>query len=529
MNTRIRSSVFSPLVLAVIGLLAWTSADVRAEDSPADKAIAREQAKRARQAQIARELVPALELNRGQARRLVPIVEEAAKLHLDAYEQQAQFLPEIIEALGEFAQEDQLNQGFTRDVERRTARLNHRAKEVRDKLMEDIAGLEKQATAVLTASQRERLESWSAGGQRPMRGKTRGARNASRSRFRSARKARQEAVDQRLRSAREELTKLHRQTYGQAEPGPVGRFLLHPAAAEPLCKLAGVRPSQNLLAAARVSECGTSDYPISLRDEQQAEVVRLRGEINNWNLINGLHLTRNQIDRIVALHDAAVPNGRATQTSGQRATGVPRFLLTSLERSVEEVMNPGQRQVVGDYKACLIPPKNLKDPVRVGQASDRSHHERWLARARKASGPRLIKLVDGALEAEAKHLGELSPAEHQQRKALLLKTARQVAKMSDADFELNKAELAESIAPPNRKKELEGEIAVLQRERGLPGRVAQFMLKPDFIEQVRARGRQLAEGVQREQTDLAQGPQAENCEKGCAIDGEDNKKPKRDR
>ncbi len=529
MNTWIRSSIFAPAVVVVIGLLAWTSPGLRAEDSPADKVIARERAKRERQAQIARELVPGLELNRGQARRLMPILEQAAELHLDAYEQQAQFLPEIIEAFGEFAQEDQLNQGFTRKVERRTARLNHRAKELRDKYTEDLAALEKQATAVLSASQRERLESWSTGGQRPMRGKARGARNASRSRFRSARKARQEAVDQHLRSAREELTKLHRQTYGHAELGPVGRFLLHPAAAEPLCKLAGVRPSQNLLAAARVSERGTSDYPVSLRDEQQAEVVRLRGQINNWNLINGLHLTRDQIDRIVALYDAAVPNGRAGQTTGQRATGVPRFLLTSLERSVEEVMNPGQRQVVGDYKACLIPPKNLKDPVRVGQASDRSHHERWLERTRKASGPRLVTLVDRALEAEARHLGQLSPAERQKRKALLLKTARQVAKMSDAEFELNKAELAERIAPPNRKKELEGEIAVLQRERGLPGRVARFMLKPDFIEQLRQRGRQLAEGVQQEQTDLAQGPQAENCEKGCAIDGKDNKKPKRDR
>lgn len=259
-------------------------------------------------------------------------------------------------------------------------------------------------------------------------------------------------------------------------------------------------------------------------------MLRLRGEINNWNLINGLHLTRDQIDRIVALYAAAVPNGRAGQTSGQRATGVPRFLLTSLERSVEQVMNPGQRQVVAEYAACLIPPKNLKDPVRVGQASDRSHHERWLERARKTSGPRLVALVDRALHAEAKHLGDLSPAERQKRKALLLKTARQVAKMSDADFELNKAELAESIAPPNRKNELQGEIAVLQRQRGLPGRVAGFMLKPDFIEQLRQRGQQLAAGVvQQEQTDLAKGPQAENCEKGCAIDGKDGKKPKRDR
>ena len=36
----------------------------------------------------------------------------------------------------------------------------------------------------------------------------------------------------------------------------------------------------------------------------------LRSEINNWNLINGLHLGRKQIDQIVARYDWAAPMNR---------------------------------------------------------------------------------------------------------------------------------------------------------------------------------------------------------------------------
>ena len=187
-------------------------------------------------------------------------------------------------------------------------------------------------------------------------------------------------------------------------------------------------------------------------------------------------------------------------------------------------MNPGQRQVVADYNACLIPPKNLKDPVRVGQAADHSRYERWLDRARKTSGRQLTTMIDRTLDAEAEHLASLSHAERKQRRTLLLKTARQVAKMPAAEFELGKAELAESIAPRDRKKELKGEIASLARARGLPGAIARHMLRPQFIAQLRERGRQLAEGLVQEQANLAQGPQAENCAEGCAIDGPPSKK-----
>ncbi len=106
--------------------------------------------------------------------------------------------------------------------------------------------------------------------------------------------------------------------------------------------------------------------------------------------------------------------------------------------------------------------------------------------------------------------------------------------MSDVDFELDKAEMAEQIAPRHQIDELRKKVNRLSRSRGLPGPVAQFMLKPSFIAQLRLRGQQLADGIVPEPTALTDGPQAGNCEKGCAIDGKGKKgkgkrKPKKRR
>jgi hypothetical protein len=332
----------------------------------------------------------------------------------------------------------------------------------------------------------------------------------------------------RLVVAREELAGINSRLHPRL--GPIGRFLLHPTAVEPLCDITATRPNQNLRDAVDVFEYGTRECPASVYDVGKAEVADLRAEINNWNLINGLHLSGRQIEEIVEIYDAAEARvkgldrpaeGRTrSMLVGRRAKGErikPRVVRAAVERAVEQILNPGQRQVLVDYKACLIPPKNLKNPVRVGQASDHAPLERWLGRARKTPAGRRQKLIDTLLEKEAERFGELNPVERQQRVGLLLETVRGAAEMTETEFELDKAELAEGIAPRDRVGELKREIGVLSRQEGLPGKVAQFMLKPGFIEQLRRRDRQLAVGVVAERANLAGGPRAENCAKGCAV------------
>jgi hypothetical protein len=56
--------------------------------------------------------------------------------------------------------------------------------------------------------------------------------------------------------------------------------------------------------------------------------------------------------------------------------------------------------------------------------------------------------------------------------------------------------LAERIAPQDRAADLRSEIDKLTRARGRPGLIHRFIINPQFLEQLRERERQLADGLE---------------------------------
>ncbi len=452
----------------VIGLLAFCTAAVVADhchdDPPVDP---RAQAARQREAERAQRAVHDLWLNRRQAQRILPIVERAVVLRVEAYQTLAAMLPDMVEAYSDFAMEDRLNQGFSPEIERRTNRVHRQAKDVRESLSEQMIGLEKEVSQVLSPSQRRLVNS---------------DKKKDRSRGRD-----------RLAKARRQLKEVRAEVHPR--PGKLGEYLFHPAAGIALGKIARVKPPETIEHAAQVLEHGTEEHPMWKFDQQQAEVRQLRTEINNWNLINGLHLSSEQVARIVALYDQGAPRIQEARRKRGATPEQKRAPLIGLERAVEETLNVGQRQVLAEYKPCLVPPKNLKDPVRIGQATDNSGMERWLTRARKAPEARLEKMAEGVLARQEERFGSLPPAQRRERKALLIATAREAAAMSDVDFELDKADLALKIAPRDLAEELRTEIDSMARDRGLAGPIARFMLKPEFIDQLRERSYQMIGGT----------------------------------
>jgi hypothetical protein len=450
-----------------------------------DPAVARYQRARQRQADAAERAVGTLDLNPGQARRLLVLVDEAAALHVENYTFQAGLLPEVVEAFKAFAEEDRLGMGFSAPVERRTARIHRRLRDRREELTAKLKALEEQAAEVLTASQRALIED-----PRPSRS---GKSPRDRKPVRGGRPPRdrpspQPRADDPLTAARQELQELQSELHPRT--GPIGRALLHPAAGRPLARITGQRTPDYVRAAMDIQERGTDAHPLDEFDRRSAAVAALRKEINNWNVINGLNLTQQQINNIVALSDSAQPEIDTTRNRFDRIEKI-----VALERTVEEVLNAGQLEVLATYKPCLIPPKNLKDPVRVGQANDTSHLERWLTRAREASREDCTKLIDEAVAWQTTHCGKLTPSEERKRRRYLRAVVRRAAKMSDVDYELHKGELVRRITPPDRAAELKDEIEELSDELGFPGRVAHFVLNRSFIDQLRVRSRQLAEGV----------------------------------
>lgn len=485
-------------VLTLIGLVAPGVPPARGADED-ETLLANVRKREERDAARCERFLADLQLTRGQARRLIPILEQAAKLHVQRYEDEAQLLTEMRSAYGAFAAEDRLNQGFTPEVERRTARVHHREIAARDRYTQELLALEPQVTKLLTPVQRKTVEAREAG--------ERGA----------PAEPPEDSTGARLGALRRTLEELESRKHPRL--GLIGRDLLDPSAYEGVCARAELPMSGVLRQAIAVEEEGTAACPRAEFERQRGELAQIRKEINNWNLINGLYLSESQIQQIVDACEAA-DLAYVRRKGGREAEET----IVALEQRVREILNLGQRQVLDEYKPCLLPPKNLKDPVRVGQAKDNSAYEQWLERARVAEGPQLDAAIADALEREVKHAGALSRTAQKQREAALRKAARQAAKMDDSEFALSKSELAARLAPPDRAQELRTEIEALEQARGRPGRVARFMLNADFLGQLRTRAAQLAAGTVLPPADLAAGPQAENCEKGCALRGKPAKK-----
>ncbi len=153
------------------------------------------------------------------------------------------------------------------------------------------------------------------------------------------------------------------------------------------------------------------------------------------------------------------PADSATEKRAQEVKNRQRELelqydkdLAALVENVKQMMSPGQLDIIKNYSSCLIPPKDLRDPSRVGQANDGSQIEHVMERIRKAPPAFQSAGIDKFLERHTEEIRRLYPdgnleaeaAERARVRALFEKACR----MNDADFALNRAQLADEIYKP---------------------------------------------------------------------------------
>ncbi|MFH0983160.1 MAG: hypothetical protein V2A79_16695 [Planctomycetota bacterium] len=438
-----------------------------------------------------------LSLTRDQARALLRQYEAASRLHMDYYRAQADIQPLEIEAYTAFLAEDRLNQGFKPEVEERTARVHRRAITAREKWVTELNALADEVWNVLTPDQQQIAESY-----RPNKKAVFGRFATPAERRKAARRAEQsarhgpprtEVDDPQWAEARKELEALERATHPR--PDVVAEYLLTPAAAEPLYELAAVSAPQVVREAVEGRQSGTRTYPRAQHEKDERTLHTLRQEINRWNLANGMHFDREQIGQLVPLAEEA-ERLRATQHKAKPKDKLSpadfSAELVRLEGAAESVLHQGQLEVLRLYKPCLIPPKNLKDPVRVGQASDNTRMAEWLARARGRPDRQVERIIDRLIEGETAQLGPLDDTVLEERRNLLRETVRRASEMSEVEFALNKDDLADAIQPEDRKKELIAEIDAMRRAHRQPGRTAQFLLNRGFAEVLKVRYAQLS-------------------------------------
>ncbi|MCK4658607.1 MAG: hypothetical protein KAV82_03710 [Phycisphaerae bacterium] len=438
-----------------------------------------------RQALDSLDFILALGLTADQARAILRQHQAACRLHTQGYLEQAELQPLEIEAYTAFLEESRRNQGFSPEVEHHTAQIHHRAIRARDELAEGLNALAVGVWDVLTLSQRQIAADYKpnrkavferfAGPQERRKADRLARRRAIRN------PGRHKTCDPQLEKARKKLESINQAAHPR--PDVIARHLLTPAAAESLHQLAGVEAPLVVREAVDCRRLGTRDYPLSRCREDQSTLHKLRAEINNWNLANGMHFSRDQIGPLVELAERA-EDLKTAQRRAKPRDRLPRKVLleklVELELAAESVLRPGQLEVLRAYLPCLIPPKNLKDPVRVGQASDGTRLANWLERARRKPQWRVERLIERMIEREIAHFGPMGDAALEQRRLALHDTVRRAAEMNDVEFALNKDELAQAIQPENRKEQLIADIEALRRERRQPGRTYRFLLNSDF-------------------------------------------------
>jgi hypothetical protein len=259
-----------------------------------------------------------------------------------------------------------------------------------------------------------------------------------------------------------------------------------------------------LLSAALVG-CAAVAAP---RGAERSDFERVTAEIRVLNIVNQLNLTREQLDRILPIvredaaeraelerrHDAAEPalvaaarqlraelnDGFNSTPETEQAWGrVHGPLLEMAERYAQrhqqrvaaaaQALTPNQMALLAQYKPCVVPIKDYKDPARIGQAVASSAVEKALERVREMPERMFQRTRERRQQMMAERLHKYyKPEEIPAKVQEFEQAAIQVRAMSEVEFQAKRSEIAERLAPPEH----------IAAGRELGGRVGAFLVSP---------------------------------------------------
>lgn len=225
----------------------------------------------------------------------------------------------------------------------------------------------------------------------------------------------------------------------------------------------------------------------------QDSLQKLRREISTINLLNGLNLTKDQQLKLRALSQSyataiaapavskdletlktaqaslvslrteiqkgdpargAIPSAAAKIEEELKAAKEKVQLdsaakIQAIDAELNKMLTPGQLEVIEAYKACLIPPENLKNPVRAGQAADSGPQIRMLRNLRKLPDNQYVearnKAIADALTKVEQHQLRLTDAEKKQLTSRMKEVSDKAKRMTDTRFEVEKDNLAQML------------------------------------------------------------------------------------
>ncbi len=460
------------------------------------------------------DFILAIGLTKDQALAALPICEQACRLYVDGYAQLSKIIPEEVKAYRAFLQEDRLNNGFSPEIESRAALLHSQAITTNDRMAAMLNDLAVDLWNQLSPEQQDFAAQYDPHGQAvfekyatPKERREAAERNKDRekSRAKAIRRAAQRGErnpfetrgdHSGMAQAQAELNEIMKARHPRRDR--IARYLLSPAAAETIWKKAGVALPAEVRKAVNVWRVGTHAYPLPQYERDIRTKSGLSREINNWNLVNGMHFSCDQIKELVTVAE------KSRRLRIQQRSAKPKERMhkddynaaqVQLEVRAERILRPGQTEVLATYQPCLIPPKGLRDPVRVGQANDGTHLERWLTRARSLDATLVSGTVEQLISAETKHYGPLDTNDRENRKVLLIDVVSRAAIMSEVEFALQKEALVDQIQPVDQHGKLIAEMDRMRRAVLQPGRLSQMLLNDDMVAVLKVRYKQLKQGT----------------------------------
>ncbi len=260
------------------------------------------------------------------------------------------------------------------------------------------------------------------------------------------------------------------------------------------------------------------------------KIRSLSEDITLLNLVNGLNLTEDQIKQILQYNKEAQVLREQMETENARIInsvidaygelkstlekneGIPKDIerqafmmeqeakrimgelmegVANIEKELTGVLIESQVEVINNFNPCLIPPKDLKDPVRAGQAANSGQGLDILRRVRKMPQDvyteKSPEIVERHLENIQKHVGKLNDEEKKKESERFLNVLNKSRKMSDKEFELNGPDLAKEFISDSKKtlekdKELRKELEKIHQERrGGPSRIGKFLINHKIV------------------------------------------------
>ncbi|MBC2715903.1 MAG: hypothetical protein HF978_11400 [Desulfobacteraceae bacterium] len=123
--------------------------------------------------------------------------------------------------------------------------------------------------------------------------------------------------------------------------------------------------------------------------------------------------------------------------------------IKEMGKKVADILTDNQKEVVGSFSCCLVPPRSLSDPVRVGQADVTEWQIETLEKVRNCPGvfwpiaeKRALDRIEKATLVVDPGMTEKKLKEGRERVGKIFDKARS---LSDVDFEMEKEELAAQI------------------------------------------------------------------------------------